>query len=90
LFKDPLCFAAVCTMNKVAMAHPSTITVCNLNTSVTTLVITILQKTGGESWADKTDRHLSGRKISDEFKMVVTSLLSKEGPQSRENGNIRL
>jgi len=60
--KATLRFAAVRTMNKVAMVHPTAVTACNLdleglitdpNRSVATLAITTLLKTGAESSVER-------------------------------------
>jgi len=60
--KPTLRFAAVRTLNKVAMTHPAAVTACNLdleslitdaNRSVATLAITTLLKTGAESSVDR-------------------------------------
>jgi hypothetical protein len=57
--KPVLRFAAVRTLNKVAMTHPMAVTNCNIdmeslitdqNRSIATLAITTLLKTGGLSW----------------------------------------
>ena len=54
-------FAAVRTLNKVAMTHPMAVTNCNIdmeslisdqNRSIATLAITTLLKTGNESSVD--------------------------------------
>ena len=55
-------FAAVRTLNKVAMTHPMAVTNCNIdmeslisdqNRSIATLAITTLLKTGNESSVDR-------------------------------------
>lgn len=55
-------FAAVRTLNKVAMSHPMAVTNCNIdmeslisdqNRSIATLAITTLLKTGNESSVDR-------------------------------------
>ncbi|KAF4517513.1 hypothetical protein B566_EDAN006514 [Ephemera danica] len=80
--KPTLRFAAVRTLNKVAMSHPAAVTACNLdlenlitdaNRSVATLAITTLLKTGAESSVDRLMKQISSfvSEISDEFKIVV-------------------
>ncbi|XP_025417234.1 coatomer subunit gamma-2 [Sipha flava] len=90
--KPTLRFAAVRTLNKVAIEHPSTVTACNLdlenlisdsNRSVATLAITTLLKTGAEGSVDRLMKQIATfvNEISDEFKIVVvqaiTTLCSK-------------
>ncbi|XP_017857842.1 PREDICTED: coatomer subunit gamma [Drosophila arizonae] len=80
--KATLRFAAVRTLNKVAMTHPAAVTTCNLdleglitdtNRSVATLAITTLLKTGAESSVERLMKQISTfvAEISDEFKVVV-------------------
>jgi len=80
--KATLRFAAVRTLNKVSMSHPSAVTACNLdlenlitdvNRSIATLAITTLLKTGAESSVDRLMKQISSfvSEISDEFKIVV-------------------
>ncbi|KAK6174948.1 hypothetical protein SNE40_013500 [Patella caerulea] len=80
--KPTLRFAAVRTLNKVAMKHPAAVTACNLdleslitdvNRSIATLAITTLLKTGNESSVDRLMKQISSfmSEISDEFKIVV-------------------
>ncbi|KAK2173712.1 hypothetical protein NP493_854g00017 [Ridgeia piscesae] len=80
--KPTLRFAAVRTLNKVAMTHPAAVTACNLdlenlitdvNRSIATLAITTLLKTGSESSIDRLMKQISSfmSEISDEFKIVV-------------------
>ncbi|PIO28177.1 hypothetical protein AB205_0148410 [Aquarana catesbeiana] len=85
--KPALRFAAVRTLNKVAMKHPSAVTACNLdlenlitdsNRSIATLAITTLLKTGSESSVDRLMKQISTfvSEISDEFKVVVVQAIS--------------
>ncbi|XP_077288057.1 coat protein (coatomer) gamma [Arctopsyche grandis] len=80
--KPTLRFAAVRTLNKVAMTHPAVVTACNLdlenlitdsNRSIATLAITTLLKTGAESSVDRLMKQIATfvSEISDEFKIVV-------------------
>ncbi|XP_050436420.1 coatomer subunit gamma-2 isoform X2 [Adelges cooleyi] len=84
--KPTLRFAAVRTLNKVAMEHPSTVTACNLdlenlisdsNRSVATLAITTLLKTGSEASVDRLMKQIATfvNEISDEFKIVVVQAI---------------
>ncbi|CAH1784771.1 unnamed protein product [Owenia fusiformis] len=84
--KPTLRFAAVRTLNKVAMKHPSAVTACNLdlenlitdvNRSIATLAITTLLKTGSESSVDRLMKQISSfmSEISDEFKIVVVEAI---------------
>ncbi|KAF7249799.1 Coatomer subunit gamma-1, partial [Varanus komodoensis] len=77
--KAALRYAAVRTLNKVAMKHPSAVTACNLdlenlvtdsNRSIATLAITTLLKTGSESSIDRLMKQIASfmSEISDEFK----------------------
>ncbi|MEE6502215.1 hypothetical protein FKM82_004445 [Ascaphus truei] len=85
--KAALRYAAVRTLNKVAMKHPSAVTACNLdlenlvtdsNRSIATLAITTLLKTGSESSIDRLMKQISTfmSEISDEFKVVVVQAIS--------------
>ncbi|EDW80788.1 uncharacterized protein Dwil_GK11719 [Drosophila willistoni] len=85
--KATLRFAAVRTLNKVAMTHPAAVTTCNLdleglitdsNRSVATLAITTLLKTGAESSVERLMKQISTfvAEISDEFKVVVVQAIS--------------
>ena len=78
-------FAAVRTLNQVAMKHPGTVTACNLdlenlitdsNRSIATLAITTLLKTGSESSVDRLIKQITQfvNEISDEFKIVVVKV----------------
>ncbi|XP_046391751.1 coatomer subunit gamma [Ischnura elegans] len=84
--KATLRFAAVRTLNKVAMTHPAAVTACNLdlenlitdsNRSIATLAITTLLKTGAESSVDRLMKQISSfvSEISDEFKIVVVQAI---------------
>ncbi|XP_071442422.1 coatomer subunit gamma [Hetaerina americana] len=84
--KATLRFAAVRTLNKVAMTHPGAVTACNLdlenlitdsNRSIATLAITTLLKTGAESSVDRLMKQISSfvSEISDEFKIVVVQAI---------------
>ncbi|KAG8182805.1 hypothetical protein JTE90_003479 [Oedothorax gibbosus] len=80
--KPTLRFAAVKTLNKVAMTHPAAVTACNIdlenlitdtNRNIATLAITTLLKTGSESSVDRLMKQIGSfmSEISDEFKVVV-------------------
>ncbi|TYH94255.1 hypothetical protein ES332_A12G029000v1 [Gossypium tomentosum] len=80
--KPVLRFAAVRTLNKVAMTHPIVVTNCNIdmeslisdqNRSIATLAITTLLKTGNESSVDRLMKQITTfmSDIADEFKIVV-------------------
>ncbi|KAK7588230.1 hypothetical protein V9T40_005475 [Parthenolecanium corni] len=84
--KPALRFAAVRTLNKVAMTHPSAIIACNVdlenlisdtNRSIATLAITTLLKTGSETSVDRLMKQISSfvNEISDEFKIVVVQAI---------------
>ncbi|XP_015762812.1 PREDICTED: coatomer subunit gamma-2-like [Acropora digitifera] len=84
--RPTLRFAAVRTLNKVAMAQPMSVTTCNLdlenlitdvNRSIATLAITTLLKTGNESSVDRLMKQISSfmSEISDEFKIVVVEAI---------------
>ncbi|ALC45581.1 gammaCop [Drosophila busckii] len=84
--KATMRFAAVRTLNKVAMTHPAAVTTCNLdleglitdqNRSVATLAITTLLKTGAESSVERLMKQISTfvAEISDEFKVVVVQAI---------------
>uniref|UniRef100_A0A8B9ZFP8 Coatomer subunit gamma n=1 Tax=Anas platyrhynchos TaxID=8839 RepID=A0A8B9ZFP8_ANAPL len=64
-------YAAVRTLNKVAMKHPSAVT-------ASTLAITTLLKTGSESSIDRLMKQISSfmSEISDEFKVVVVQAIN--------------
>jgi coatomer protein complex subunit gamma len=84
--KATLRFAAVRTLNKVAMIHPTSLKTCNLdmenlitdsNRSIATLAITTLLKTGNESSVDRLMKQITSflSEISDEFKIVVVNAI---------------
>ncbi|CAH1404315.1 unnamed protein product [Nezara viridula] len=84
--KPALRFAAVRTLNKVAMTHPTAVTSCNIdlenlitdsNRSIATLAITTLLKTGAESAVDRLMKQIASfvSEISDEFKIVVVQAI---------------
>lgn len=84
--KPILRFAAVRTLNKVAMTHPLAVTNCNVdmealisdqNRSIATLAITTLLKTGSEASIDKLLRQIGGfmSDIADDFKIVVVEAI---------------
>ncbi|KAH6577516.1 hypothetical protein BASA61_008862 [Batrachochytrium salamandrivorans] len=80
--KPTLRFAAIRTLNKLAMTHPNSVFPCNLdmenlitdsNRSIATFAITTLLKTGNEASVDRLMKQISGfmSEISDEFKIIV-------------------
>ncbi|KAE9616521.1 putative coatomer/calthrin adaptor appendage subdomain, coatomer gamma subunit [Lupinus albus] len=84
--KPVLRFAAVRTLNKVAMTHPMAVTNCNIdmeslisdqNRSIATLAITTLLKTGNESSVDRLMKQITNfmSDIADEFKIVVVEAI---------------
>ncbi|PNH02526.1 Coatomer subunit gamma-2 [Tetrabaena socialis] len=84
--KPVLRFAAVRTLNKVAMTHPLAVTHCNIdmeslisdqNRSIATLAITTLLKTGNESSVEKLLKQISSfmSDIADDFKIVVVEAI---------------
>lgn len=84
--KPVLRFAAVRTLNKVAMSHPMAVTNCNIdmealisdqNRSIATLAITTLLKTGNESSIDRLLKQIGGfmSELADEFKVVVVEAI---------------
>ncbi|PKA57036.1 Coatomer subunit gamma-2 [Apostasia shenzhenica] len=84
--KPVIRFAAVRTLNKVAMTHPLAVTNCNIdmeslisdqNRSIATLAITTLLKTGNESSVDRLMKQISNfmSDIADEFKIVVVEAI---------------
>lgn len=84
--KPALRFAAVRTLNKVAINHPNSVTNCNVdlenlitdsNRSIATLAITTLLKTGAESSIERLMKQIGSfvSEISDEFKIVVVSAI---------------
>lgn len=79
-------FAAVRTMNKVAMLHPTAVATCNVeldclitdsNRSVATLAITTLLKTGAESSVERLMKQIATfvADITDEFKVVIVQAI---------------
>ncbi|XP_075501702.1 coatomer subunit gamma-like [Primulina tabacum] len=84
--KPVLRFAAVRTLNKVAMTHPMAVTNCNIdmeslisdqNRSIATLAITTLLKTGNESSVERLMKQITTfmSDIADEFKIVVVDAI---------------
>ncbi|PWA74240.1 coatomer/calthrin adaptor appendage, C-terminal subdomain-containing protein [Artemisia annua] len=84
--KPVLRFAAVRTLNKVAMTHPMAVTSCNIdmeslisdqNRSIATLAITTLLKTGNEAGVDRLMKQITNfmSDIADEFKIVVVDAI---------------
>ena len=84
--KPTLRFAAVRTLNRVAMLHPSAITKCNddmerlitdPNRSIATLAITTLLKTGNEGSIERLMKQIGNfmSEIADEFKVVVVDAI---------------
>merc|ERR1719272_648623 len=84
--KATLRFAAVRTLNKVAMVHPASLKTRNLdmenlitdsNRSIATLAITTLLKTGNEGSVDRLMKQITSflAEISDEFKIVVVNAI---------------
>lgn len=80
--RTTLRFAAVRTLNQVAMNYPMEVSVCNIdletlitdtNRSIATLAITTLLKTGSESSVDRLMKQIMQfmSEIPDEFKVVV-------------------
>ncbi|XP_003384949.1 PREDICTED: coatomer subunit gamma-2-like [Amphimedon queenslandica] len=79
-------FAAVKTLNRIAMIHPDVVTSCNIdlenlisdtNRSIATLAITTLLKTGNEASVDRLMKQITSfmSEISDEFKTVVVEAI---------------
>lgn len=84
--KATLRFAAVRTMNKVAVLYPAAVAAFNMdlegliadsNRSVATLAITTLLKTGTESSVERLMKQIATfvAEISDEFKVVVVQAI---------------
>ncbi|RLN39967.1 hypothetical protein C2845_PM01G08390 [Panicum miliaceum] len=84
--KPVLRFAAVRTLNKVAVTRPLAVTNCNVdleslmsdtNRSIATLAITTLLKTGNESSVDRLMKQITNfmSDIADEFKIVVVEAI---------------
>lgn len=84
--RPALRFAAIRTLNRLAMSFPESVSVCNVdmenlisdtNRSIATLAITTLLKTGNESSVDRLMKQISGfmGEISDEFKIIVVEAI---------------
>ncbi|CAG8444222.1 9166_t:CDS:10 [Diversispora eburnea] len=84
--KFTLRFAAIRTLNKLAMSYPTAVQPCNLdmenlitdqNRSIATFAITTLLKTGNEASVDRLMKQISGfmSEISDEFKVIVVDAI---------------
>jgi len=84
--KPTLRFAAVRTLNRIAMIHPSAVTPCNMdmeglindsNRSIATLAITTLLKTGSESGVERLMKQITTFmcEIADEFKVIVVDAI---------------
>ncbi|KAL3269215.1 hypothetical protein HHI36_008297 [Cryptolaemus montrouzieri] len=84
--KPTVRFAAVRTLNQVAISHPAAVTACNMdlenlitdpNRSIATLAITTLLKTGAESSVERLMKQIATfvSEISDEFKIVVVQAI---------------
>eukprot|EP00002_Diphylleia_rotans_P031974 TRINITY_DN6672_c0_g2_i1.p1 TRINITY_DN6672_c0_g2~~TRINITY_DN6672_c0_g2_i1.p1 ORF type:complete len:850 (+),score=187.47 TRINITY_DN6672_c0_g2_i1:58-2607(+) len=79
-------FAALRTLNQVAVNHPLSVATCNMdmeglvtdaNRNIATLAITTLLKTGNEGNIDRLVRQISSfmSEIADEFKIVVVDAI---------------
>ncbi|KAI8902835.1 adaptin N terminal region-domain-containing protein [Globomyces pollinis-pini] len=84
--KATLRFAAIRTLNALAMTHPTVVFPCNLdlenlitdtNRSISTFAITTLLKTGNEQSVDRLMKQISGfmSEISDDFKIIVVDAI---------------
>ncbi|ORX37310.1 adaptin N terminal region-domain-containing protein [Kockovaella imperatae] len=84
--KPVLKFAAIKTLNKLAMTQPAAVTTCNLdmenlitdsNRSIATYAITTLLKTGNEASVDRLMKQISSfmSDITDEFKIIVVDAI---------------
>ncbi|KAI8619993.1 adaptin N terminal region-domain-containing protein [Chytriomyces sp. MP71] len=84
--KPSLRFAAIRTLNKLALTHPGAVAQCNLdmenlitdtNRSIATYAITTLLKTGNEASVDRLMKQISGfmSEISDDFKIIVVDAI---------------
>ena len=84
--RPTLRFAAVRTLSKVAMVHPSVVSGCNEdleglvgdgNRTIATLAITTLLKTGDESGVERLMKQIASfmGDITDEFKVVVVKAI---------------
>lgn len=84
--KPTLRFAAIRTLNKLALTNPLAVFPCNLdmenlitdpNRSIATFAITTLLKTGNEESVDRLMKQIAGfmAEISDEFKIIVVEAI---------------
>ncbi|KAJ6601355.1 coatomer subunit gamma [Mycena vulgaris] len=84
--KPVLKFAATRTLASLALSHPASVAVCNVdlenliadpNRSVATYAITTLLKTGNEASVDRLIKQISGfmSEISDEFKVIIVDAI---------------
>ncbi|KAJ3097292.1 coatomer subunit gamma, partial [Physocladia obscura] len=84
--KPSLRFAAIRTLNKLALTHPASVAPCNLdmenlitdtNRSIATYAITTLLKTGNEASVDRLMKQITGfmSEISDDFKIIVVDAI---------------
>jgi coatomer protein complex subunit gamma len=84
--KPTLRFAAVRTLNRIAMLHPMAVTPCNMdmeglindsNRSIATLAITTLLKTGSETGVERLMKQITTFmcEIADEFKVIVVDAI---------------
>ncbi|KAJ7757433.1 coatomer subunit gamma [Mycena metata] len=84
--KPVLKFAATRTLAALALSHPTSVAVCNVdlenlitdtNRSVATYAITTLLKTGNEASVDRLIKQITGfmSEISDEFKVIIVEAI---------------
>ncbi|KAJ7150229.1 coatomer subunit gamma [Mycena filopes] len=84
--KPVLKFAATRTLASLALSHPTSVAVCNVdlenlitdtNRSVATYAITTLLKTGNEASVDRLIKQITGfmTEISDEFKVIIVEAI---------------
>lgn len=84
--KPVIIFAAVRTLNKLAMTNPQAVAICNIhleplishaNRSIATFAITTLLKTGTEQSVDRLMKQISGfvNEISEDFKVIVVDAI---------------
>jgi coatomer protein complex subunit gamma len=84
--KATLRFAAIRTLNMIAMTNPLSVFACNVdmenlltdpNRSIATFAITTLLKTGNEDSVDRLMKQITGfmAEISDEFKIIVVEAI---------------
>ncbi|KAJ7103074.1 adaptin N terminal region-domain-containing protein [Mycena belliarum] len=84
--KPVLKFAATRTLASLALSHPTSVAVCNVdlenlitdsNRSVATYAITTLLKTGNEASVDRLIKQITGfmSEISDEFKVIIVEAI---------------